>query len=264
MTPEQSQSPLDWILESLFPKEKAVDPAYAAAEADLDAYVELRLDGKDADARYPHVRPALEQFADLREEYESLLSLLADARAGLLVEPPEDLELDLSFLARERSLWEWVESGEKRVARLLHEIHVRVGQAVSSFGQLPPMLAPQLVAVSVRGDEQATAEALDIAAEQTGGPPEQAISLRLQLGPAQQGQAIVSLRVAVANDTPSARRARVTLLGDIGQMLISAHVDGAGWVTFRDVDPGRYTIRVVHDSGIWELPLLVEPQAAGE
>lgn len=264
MKPDQPLSPLDRLLDSLLPKQATVDPGYTAAEADLDAYVELQLNGGDADTRYPHVQPALEQFKDLREEYESLLALLADERAGLWVEPPGEPDFDLSFLREGHRLWEWVESGEKQVARLLHEIHVRIGQAVSSFGQLPSMLAPQLVAVSIRGDEQATAEALDIAAERTDGPPEQAISLRLQLGPAQQGQAIVSLRVMVANDTPSARRARVTLLGDIGQMLISAHVDGAGWVTFRDVDPGRYTIRVVHDRGIWELPLLVEPQAASE
>lgn len=256
MTSEQSRLPFDWILQSVFSsKEEQLDPSYVAAEADLDAYVEMQLDGKDADERYPHVRPALTQYEDLQEAYESLLSLLADERNGLLAKPAGEPEFDLSFIQRDTALWEQVNTGNNSLSRFLHEIHVRLGQVAATFGQLPPMLTPQIVMVPVRADEQAQSEALDIDAL------DHRLSLRLQLGPTSQGKAIINVRISAVGDDPdpTGRRARVTLLDDKDQMLVSANVDRSGWVTFRDIDAGHYVVRVTDQSGVLELPVSIDP-----
>jgi hypothetical protein len=42
----------------------------------LDEYVELELDGADADARHPGMRPHFEGCPACREEYEGLRALL--------------------------------------------------------------------------------------------------------------------------------------------------------------------------------------------
>jgi hypothetical protein len=46
--------------------------------AELDRYVELELDGEDADLRIPGMRPHLDACPACREEYESLRELAAE------------------------------------------------------------------------------------------------------------------------------------------------------------------------------------------
>lgn len=255
MTQSPKSSPLDWIMQDLYPASEMYDEPTGRLVADLLAYVELELLGEDADSRYPQIRPALEANDDFREEYESLRSLLFAERDDLLEIPPGEPLLDLTFIRESNSLWKHVESGTKQAVQLAYNLIVQLGQTVASFSQLPPTLTSQLVAIPVRDatSDTVAAEAVDIQTPETG------MTIRLQLGPIVNQSATISLHLKDETAGSTAQRTRASLLDNDGQLLISTYLDTAGWVTFREVGVGNYIARITRGNRSWELPLTVGP-----
>lgn len=78
----------------------SVDPAQLAESTQhlLSAYVEAKLDDRDAAALFPNVHKAIATFPAFADEFESLYDLLDAERKGELEEPPYIPTFDFSYL----------------------------------------------------------------------------------------------------------------------------------------------------------------------
>lgn len=101
----------------------SVDPAQLAESTQhlLSAYVEAKLDGRDAAALFPDVHQALAQYQAFAEEYETLYDLLDAERKGELEEPPSVPTFDFSYLDLPTPTKEFVHKNPLAVASIIDE-----------------------------------------------------------------------------------------------------------------------------------------------
>jgi len=237
----------------------AEQPACRSCQDVLYAYVDAELDGEDAAAIFPAVRPHLDQCRGCAQEYGGLKVLLLMERQRAFDQPPVEPTFDFSFLEtppRRRSIWEAVESAGRQVARLFTDVRVHVGREWASFDPLPRPLMPKLVAVPVVREEvteaKRQAQALPLPS------PEHDLSLSLTVGPVSGDEAALGVQVTRISSGRPLSRARVTVRDEQRRVLISELTHEDGRVTFPRIGSGSYLVEVKHQGRLWELPVTFE------
>jgi len=222
----------------------------------LYAYIGAELDGENAAAIFPTVRPHLDQCEECRKEYEELQALLQMERLREFVEPPTPPAFDFSYLEatpRRHALWEPAESAGRQVARLFTEVRVLIDQQMASFDRLLHPLAPQWAPVPIIREKAAEsrrrAQVLPLPS------PDHDLSLSLTVGPVSGDEAALGVQITQMSSGKPLSRARITVRDENHRVLISELTHEDGRVTFPRLGSGSYVVEVKHRDRVWELPM---------
>lgn len=225
----------------------------------IPAYVEAKLDGRSVETLYPKLARHLETCPDCYEEYEDLLHILNLERQGKLEEPPRPGRFDFSFLKElspQPSMWVTTEANARR---LVAEIKAQFSATLVTLSSLPEALMPyrRLVpapaVLRARGLREPSPEDLTEVLELP--ILEGNIRIKLLMGPVQENQGTVMVRVEELESLRPLSRVRVTLRDQEKHLLESSPTSPEGDVTFKTLNVGQYVIEVRHNGLQWELPL---------
>ena len=237
----------------------------------LGAYVDAQMAGADAAQLYPKIARRIQNEADFRTEYESLLALVQAEAQGHFGKSPSGL----SFVELQQqdvpttgtnsvtgnTLWQAVAAG---VNRLLATIPILVGKRVAVFGQLATPLLPELVPVGVYRGRSVP-----------GTPPEgeryvAALTLpsrpglnwvpQVRLGPVEDGRSTVILIVTMLTPPQPITQAKVMLRDADSNLLESLATDEKGLAEFGGQEMGAYQFEVEYKGEIEQFSVSLTPQ----
>ncbi len=156
------------------------------------------------------------------------------------------------------SLWQDL---TQELHRLITEIPILIGKTAASFGQLPPLLAPQLApvgvyrtraSISATGEGEALGELLELPHAEAN------LVLKIHRGPVFDGKGTLVLEVGAIRPPQPIAEARVTLRDEDGGLLEGTSTDADGLAFFRELDLGKYIIQVEHVGQTWEFAVTLQ------
>ena len=245
------------ILATIFDVDLNKAPACITCEQKLSYYIDSELAGEDVAKLFPEVYTHLQTCTSCAELHQDMLILIGMEEAGTLLEPDQQLEIDLSFLKKTTTnrLWEKVETAGQQVLELVSRIPIFLQGTQARFGQLAsPLSSPQMAPVpATRAEEgQVVHQMLEISSNETD------LSFQLELGYASENGVTVGVSLHDRNTQKPLQRVRTTLRDEKKRIIASELTDNEGHVAFTELPVGQYILEVKYQGDKWRLPIAIE------
>lgn len=221
----------------------------------LPAYVDAQRTGQPLSAHFAQVTRHLQGCPRCQEEYELLLSLVAESEDGLFGPLP----------ALPTSLWQTM---TEQVQALVAPLHIQVGKWRATLGEglatltsVQPMLQPSMSATaSFRGaGHRSVAELVRHIDQWLELPdPEQDLLIRVGTRSSQESQTTIVLHLTSLKSAAPIEQVRVSLRDSNGSLLERIATDADGLVLFERLPVDKYQLSIEQANRQWQINIVVE------
>ncbi|MBV7327525.1 hypothetical protein KFU94_04540 [Chloroflexi bacterium TSY] len=233
----------------------------------LAAYVDRQARGLDAALLDPHIHEQIQSRTALRQQYELLIETKEAEEEGAFGSPivyPSFGQQRQQEAQNQREMtgvsfiWRHV---NETLYELNDELSIRISHTRTVFDELSTSLNAHLMPVPALAMRDQTSKDTELHAPNQLlelPHPEANLVIRLNIEPVMDGQGDLILEICSLSPSAPLEQVKVTLRDEDENLLESTSTDQNGLATFGDLESGKYTVLVEHESHRWHLTVTLK------